>query len=233
LNQALIRFIQFIVALVTPVFLLLTAGHLLINVWYLEYEYGKPDFPRDPFGFTQQQRLELATVSIRFLQSREPAEQAVRLLEAQRLPGTDRPLFGPDELSHMVDVKRFTDVLWRVQYAAGLIALGGLILLLANPRTRHAGYRGIFWAGAATAGFLVFLALFVLLSWRMFFVLFHELFFPPGTWTFNYDTSLIRLYPDRFWFDAGTLITLGTLGVGVVLAAIGHLLSRRRPAAER
>ncbi len=233
MNRALIRFIQFIVALVTPIFLLLTAGHLFINDWYLQYEYGKPDFPRDPFGFTQQQRLELATVSIRFLQSREPAEQAVRLLAAQRLPGTAQPLFGPDELSHMVDVKRFTDVLWRVQYAAGLIALGGLALLLANPRTRYAGYRGIFWAGAATAGFLVCLALFVLLSWRMFFVVFHELFFPPGTWTFNYDTSLIRLYPDRFWFDAGTLITLGTFGVGLGLTAIGHLLSRRHAAAER
>ncbi|MGC8782496.1 MAG: DUF1461 domain-containing protein, partial [Anaerolineae bacterium] len=227
------RFIQFIVALVMPVFLLLTAGHLLINVWYLQYEYGKPDFPRDPFGFTQQQRLELATVSIRFLQSREPAERAIRLLEAQRLPGTDQPLFGPDELSHMMDVKRFTDMLWRVQYAAGALALAGLIVLLARPATRLAGYRAIFWSGATTTGSLLFLALFVLLSWRMFFVVFHELFFPPGTWMFNYDTSLIRLYPDRFWFDAGTLITLGVLGAGIVLAGIGHLLSRRHAAAER
>lgn len=232
MNRAFIRLIQFIVALVMPVFLLLTAGHLFINVWYLEYEYGKPDFPRDPFGFTQQQRLELATVSIRFLQSHEPAEQAVRLLEAQRLPGTNQPLFGPDELSHMVDVKRFTDVLWRVQYAAGALALGGLIVLLARPTTRYAGYRALFWAGATTAGFLVFLVLFVVLSWRMFFILFHELFFPPGTWMFNYDTSLIRLYPDRFWFDAGALITLGTLAAGIFLSVVGYLLSRRRPAAE-
>lgn len=225
------RIIQIAAIIAMPIFLLLTAGHLLINVWYLQYEYGKPDFPRDPFGFTQQQRLELATVSIRFLQSPEPAEVAVELLAAQRMPGMDRPLFGPDELSHMMDVKRFTAVLWRVQYAAAVLALGGLIVLVARRRTRNAGYRTLFWSGVATTGFLLFLALFVLLSWRMFFVMFHELFFPPGTWTFNYDTSLIRLYPDRFWFDAGTLITLGTLIVGIALAGVGHLLSRRRPAA--
>ena len=227
MNKAFVLSIQIAVIIAMPIFLLLTAGHLLINVWYLRYEYGKPDFPRDPFGFTQAQRLELATVSIRFLQSAEPAEVAVKLLEAQRMPGMDRPLFGPDELSHMMDVKRFTVVLWRVQYAAAALALGGLGVLLARKRTRRAGYRALFWSGVATAGFLLFLALFVLLGWRMFFVMFHELFFPPGTWMFNYDTSLIRLYPDRFWFDAGALITLGTLVAGIILAAVGHLLSRR------
>jgi len=232
LDRALIRIIQIVVAITMPVFLLLTAGRLTINDWYLRYEYGKPDFPRDPFGFTQQQRLELATVSIRFLQSSEPAEVAIKLLEAQRMPGMDRPLFGPDELSHMMDVKRFTDVLWRVQTGAGVLAIGGVLGLLATRRSRRAGYRALFWGGAATTGFLLALALFVLVSWRTFFVMFHELFFPPDTWMFAYSTSLIRLYPDRFWFDAGVLITLGTLGAGIILAGIGYWLSRRGPAAE-
>jgi integral membrane protein (TIGR01906 family) len=108
-----------------------------------------------------------------------------------------------------------------------------LLLLLAGRKTRWDGYRTLFWSGAVTAGLLVFLALFVLLSWRMFFVMFHELFFPPGTWTFDYSTSLIRLYPDRFWFDAGALITVGTLFVGSALAAVGYGLSRRRRPTHR
>ncbi len=231
MNKALVRIIQFAAIISMPIFLLLTAGHLVINVWYLQYEYGKPDFPPDPYGFTQQQRLELATGSIRFLQRPEPVEIAIQLLVAQRLPGTNKPLFDPNELSHMMDVKRFTDVLWRVQYGAGLLAVGGLILLLASRKTRWEGYRALFGSGALTTGLLVFLALFVLLSWRMFFVIFHELFFPPGTWTFDYSTSLIRLYPDRLWFDAGTLITVGTLLTAIVLTAAGYVLSRRqRPA---
>lgn len=143
------RSIQGLVILALPVLLALTAGHLLINVWYLEYEYGKSGFPPDTYGFTQQQRLDLATVSIRFLQRREPAEVAIKLLEAQRLPGTDKPLFDQFEISHMLDVKRFTNALWRVQYAAGLIVIGGLLLLLARKGTRPEGYRALFLGGGA------------------------------------------------------------------------------------
>lgn len=227
MNKVLVRISQTAVIIAMPIFLLLSAGHLVINDWFLHYEYGKPDFPADPYGFTQQQRLDLATVSIRFLQRPEPAEIAIFLLVAQRLPDTDKPLFDANELSHMMDVKRFTDVLWRVQYAAGFLTVGGLIVLLAFRKTRPDGYRALFGAGAFTTGVLVFLALFVLLSWQMFFVMFHELFFPPGTWTFDYSTSLIRLYPDRFWFDAGTLITVGTLLVAILLTVIGWLLNRR------
>jgi integral membrane protein (TIGR01906 family) len=230
LNKLFVHIIQGAVIIAMPIFLLLTAGHLVINVWYLQYEYGKPDFPPDPYGFTQQQRLELATGSIRFLQRPEPVEIAIQLLVAQRLPGTDKPLFNPNELSHMMDVKRLTDVLWRVQYAAGLIVIGGLIFLLARRETRWAGYRALFDSGILTTGMLVLMVLFVLLSWRMFFVVFHELFFPPGTWTFEYSTSLIRLYPDRLWFDAGTLITVGTLIAGLVIAGVGHLLGTRAKA---
>jgi integral membrane protein (TIGR01906 family) len=230
LDKLAVRVIQGLIILAMPVFLALTAGHLLVNVWYLEYEYGKADFPPDPYGFTQQQRLDLATVSIRFLQRREPAEVAIELLEVQRLPGTDKPLFDQDEISHMLDVKRFTDVLWRIQYAAGLIVIGGLILLLARKDTRPEGYRALFLGGAWTAGLLAFLVIFVLLSWRMFFVTFHELFFPPGTWTFDWSNSLIRLYPDRLWFDAATIITVGMLLAGAVIGAVGYAFggARRR-----
>ncbi len=226
MKKALVGLIQVAVILAMPVFLLLTAGHLVINDWYLKYEYGKSDFPPDPFGFTQQQRLALATVSIRFLQSGAPSDVAVKLLADQRLPGTDKPLFDKDELSHMVDVKHVTIMLWRVQLVAGLIVIAGLIWLLALRETRREGYRALYRSGILTVGLLILLVLFVLSSWRMFFVLFHELFFQAGTWTFDYSTSLIRLYPDQFWFDAGTLITIGTLLTGVAITAVGTILSR-------
>ncbi len=227
MKSLLVKIVHLAVVLAMPIFLLLTAGHLVINDWYIRSEYGKPDFPLDRFGFTQQQRLELATVSIRFLQSGDPPEVAVKLLADQRLPGTNNSLFDKDELSHMVDVKHVTNMLWRVQFGAGLIVIAGLITLLAFRETRRDGYRALFRSGVLTVGVLVFLVLFVLLGWQMFFIVFHGLFFAPGTWTFEYSSSLIRLYPDRLFFDAGSIITIGALLAGAAIGGIGYLLGRQ------
>jgi uncharacterized membrane protein len=63
-------------------------------------------------------------------------------------------------------------------------------------------------------------------------VQFHELLFPPGTWTFNYSDSLIRLFPEMFWFDIGVLISGLALALGVVAALTGWLWQRAlRPSA--
>ena len=44
-------------------------------------------------------------------------------------------------------------------------------------------------------------------------------FFEDGTWQFYYTDTLIRLYPEQFWFDAsltvGIMTTLTALIVGV------------------
>jgi uncharacterized membrane protein len=41
----------------------------------------------------------------------------------------------------------------------------------------------------------------MLLSFGVFFVAFHNVFFEPGTWVFYYSDTLIRLFPERFWRD--------------------------------
>jgi integral membrane protein (TIGR01906 family) len=66
-------------------------------------------------------------------------------------------------------------------------------------------------------GLLLFL---VLLSFRFIFVAFHNIFFASGTWTFNYSDTLIRLFPERFWFDVfiavGGVTLLGGLALGLL-----------------
>jgi hypothetical protein len=117
LNSSILRAVRWLVVLAMPVFLVLTSARVLINDWYPRYEYAKPDFPPDPYGFTQEQRLELGLASIHYLQRSEPPEQAIVLLAALRLPGTDQSLFSRPELSHMIDVKRLTDTLWVVAWS--------------------------------------------------------------------------------------------------------------------
>lgn len=112
MNKTLISIIRLLVVFVMPIFITLTAARIMVADWYPKYEYAKPDFPADSYGFTTEQRLERALVSIHFLNDPRPAEQAIELLDALRLPGADKALFNQYERSHMMDVKRFTDKLW-------------------------------------------------------------------------------------------------------------------------
>ncbi len=227
LNKALVFILRWLVVLAMPVFVSLLSARIMVNPWYARYEYAKPDFPPDPYGFTQAQRLDFGTTSINFLNSPQPPEVAVRMLEDLRLPGTEMPLFNIYENSHMVDVKRLTDILWRVLWGAAVVLAAGLVLLLARRTTRAHGYAALFGGGLLTTGLLSMLIALVLLSWRWFFITFHDIFFKPGTWTFDWSDSLIRLFPDKFWSDAGILLVGGAWVAGVVVRGVGYVLGRR------
>lgn len=82
-------------------------------------------------------------------------------------------------------------------------------------------------AGLATVIILAAIALIILIAWPIFFVQFHELLFPPGTWTFAYTDSLIRLFPEQFWFDIGVMISTTTLALGILVTVIGWVMSKR------
>jgi len=227
LKKALVFIIRWLVVLAMPVLIVLLSARIMVNTWYPRFEYAKSNFPADIFGFTQAQRLEFGTVSISFLNAPEPPEVAVKMLEDLRLPGTKQPLFNIYENSHMVDVKRLMDQLWQVLGIAAAVVVVGLAILLIPRRTRAEGYAAIFGGGLLTTGLLTVMILLVLLSWNWFFIAFHGVFFDAGTWTFNWSDSLIRLFPDKFWFDAGVLLVGGALAAGAVVMAIGYLLGRR------
>ena len=42
------------------------------------------------------------------------------------------------------------------------------------------------------------IGLLAVVAWQAWFVAFHEVFFAPGSWTFNYTDTLIRLFPEKF-----------------------------------
>jgi uncharacterized membrane protein len=45
-------------------------------------------------------------------------------------------------------------------------------------------------------------------------------FFTGDTWLFNYTDTLIRLYPEQFWFDAATVIGVMTIVEAILLGAL-------------
>lgn len=223
------RILHWLIVVAMPVALGFGVITLVINPAYPRYEYAKANFPADPYGFTQQQRLELALVSVAYLESWDSAESTIHMLEAQTIPGSDLPLFNAREISHMLDVKIVTDAIrWIMLGAMGLIALC-LILLLRDPASRPQAYAAIWRGGLATVLILLVIAGFIILGWSIFFVQFHELLFPAGTWTFNLSDGLIRLYPEKFFFDVGVIMSVGSLLAGVVTAALGYVLRRTAP----
>ena len=103
-NKALSTIIRWLVILTMPFFLGLGAIRAIIAWDYPAFEY-KRILP-DSYGFTPEQRLELARGTLDYLQRPEPADEVIYMLEDLRLPGTDSPLYNAGEISHMIDVWR-------------------------------------------------------------------------------------------------------------------------------
>ncbi len=226
-NKKIIATVRWLIIVAMPFFLGL-GGIRAIIAWdwpsYPEWEYGR--IPSDIYGFSDADRLALAEVNIDYLRRLEPAQEVIFMLEDLRMPGTDEPLYNEREIDHMVDVKVIADAFRRVVWVAGAIVLGGLAFLLARPATRPDGYRAIYGGGVATTFVLLVVGLFILVGWEIFFVQFHELLFPPGTWTFSYTDSLIRLFPEQFWFDVGVLVSGGVFVAGLLVTALGYILRK-------
>jgi integral membrane protein (TIGR01906 family) len=77
-----------------------------------------------------------------------------------------------------------------------------------------------------TIALLVAVVALIYLNFDWFFTHFHLTFFAGDSWIFDWSDTLIRLFPERFWFDAATLWGLLTLGEAVILGGIAWLSGR-------
>jgi integral membrane protein (TIGR01906 family) len=219
------RVLLWLIPLAMPFFLGFTNIGLLISPAFLRWEYNKPNFPPDRYGLTREQRIELATVAVEFLASYERPQEAIQMLEAQTLDG--EPLYNQRELDHMVDTKVRTDILRIASWVTGAVVVGGTIASAWRKKTRRAAWQGLLNGAVVTVVILGAISAYILIGWDSFFTRFHELLFPAGTWTFGYDEGLIRLFPEKFWFDVGMLLGVGTLVEALVIGAVAFVLGRR------
>jgi integral membrane protein (TIGR01906 family) len=137
------------------------------------------------------------------------------------------PVLDTDERSHMADVSRLVRILVILEVVAMAFAAWGGRLLRTEPRRLGR----MLMVGAGGVGLAtVAIGIFAVVAWDSAFTLFHELLFPPGTWSFPPDSTMILLYPPEFWFDAA-MIAAGL--VLVTAAALSYAGWRRvREAAE-
>ena len=188
-----------------PVVLVLTSVRLLMTDVFVRLEYNLPGFPADRSGFTEADRVHHASIALDYLQNDEGTE----FLGDQRFEDGS-PVYNARELSHMEDVKAVTRAALRIH----LVALGlsvGIGVLISQFAGRRQFWEALQAGSKLTVILMVVLAIGLLIGFTVVFVAFHQVFFSPDTWTFRFEDTLIRLFPERFWQVAFGAVALATL----------------------
>ncbi len=216
---------RLILIVLLPVVLTLTNVRLLLTHAFPQIEYSLPGFPDDPYGLNKADRIKWANLSMDYLLN----NAGIEFVRAFRFPpGVTAPaescvyykdgdcnrFYNDRELQHMQDVKvvlRQVLNVWAIVGILAVLAAGSLYFLHETAGLRSALLGGI----GLTLVLLVALVTYLSVDFNDFFVQFHGVFFAAGTWTFLFTDSFIRLFPEKFWEDAFTII-----GGGAVLEAL-------------
>jgi integral membrane protein (TIGR01906 family) len=128
------------------------------------------------------------------------------------------PVLNDREQQHMRDVRN-------VFAAFYLLAIGGAVVLTAAFVTaQSAPARAKLWrrlglSARVIAVGTVALGIVGVLFFDTAFELFHELFFPPGSYLFDPRTDrLVQLFPESFWVET-------TVGVGIVIVVLSIVVA--------
>lgn len=222
LSGWLTRFARALVVIAIPPFLVLTSIQMVMTETFLNIEYRRPGFPADPYGFSQDDRLTLAPVAIEYLRN----DQGIDFLGSLTFDGN--PLFNERELKHMEDVKLVTRAAFRVHVVVTLGLIIAIAILSWPSDKRRVLANALFEGGIFSLLLIASLIVLILASWDTFFTQFHQVFFEGESWLFRRSDTLIRLFPEQFWFDIALVIGALTTG-GAILLVVATTLWRREP----
>ncbi|HEY5495527.1 MAG TPA: DUF1461 domain-containing protein, partial [Candidatus Limnocylindrales bacterium] len=113
----------------------------------------------------------------------------------------------------------------------GLVLLAAAILVVGGFRSRGAAWywRAIARGSAVLAVGTVVVGIAFALAFDQAFTLFHDIFFAPGTWSFDTATNrLVQLFPDAFWTETSVAVAI----VGLLLTLATWAFARHRALGE-
>ncbi len=206
LPRSIVSPLRWLIILVMPIFLVLTSVRLVANEVFLWLEYHRPGFPDDPYGLTRDERLTYGPYGVRYMTN----DANISYLARIEIDGG--PAFREKELKHMEDVKVVGRAAFQMHTALTLTLLAAAAALAWRRDTRHDLRVAISGGGVFTIGLMLTLVVSAVAAWDMFFDGFHSVFFEGDSWRFYTSDTLIRLYPEQFWFDAAIMIGMLTLG---------------------
>jgi len=210
-----------LVTILIPFLLIMTSARIIMNPFFLDYEYNLSNFPPDEFGFTTQDRLHWGKISLNYLFNREGIEFL------QNLKFDDgTALYNERELSHMLDVKVLVQAALKVWYA--IIAFLFLVWVFAQIiHAKKKFWRAVSFGGWLTIFFILLALAAILIDFDALFRDFHAIFFTADTWLFYINDTLIRLFPEKLWSDAFTFVGVFTLVGAVLCGILGQRISQR------
>ncbi len=212
MNRWLKAALQAVIVLAVPIILVVMPIRGLMHPRWVLFEYARPNFPADVFGFSTQERTRLAITGIESI----VGPRGVVVLQEARLEDGS-PAFVEREIGHMQDVRVVTRNIYLTQGVLFIAAVAAVIALTRQRETRAAAPAAMVTGASATVVLLAALVFFVLTGFDTFFTAFHRVFFSGDTWLFNFSDTLIRLYPPQFWFDAATVIGMTSIVEAIVL----------------
>ncbi len=213
--------LRFFIMLMIPFLLAIGSARLVMTPAFLNFEYQRPNFSMDNYGMTVEDRMIYGPYGVRYIVNNEPVEYLADLELPATLcyPESERACnaFNSLEVSHMEDVQTVAQGL----FLAGIIGtiatlISSFALVWGNGF--HSLRLALLQGSTLTIGLIIAVVLLAVTAWDTFFGGFHSIFFDDGTWQFYYSDTLIRLYPEQFWFDASLLVGgLTVIGAFIIL----------------
>ncbi|MFC1959392.1 TIGR01906 family membrane protein [Chloroflexota bacterium] len=216
-QSPLIHILKWAIVINIPIWLTLMGIRLVATETFLHLEYNRSNFPADFFGFTEEERLTYAPFALQYMSN----DQGIDFLGDLEFPDGSA-MYNDRELHHMVDVKNVAIFAFGLQVVLTLFLVIGVGLLLCFMTTRKILRQALIYGSSLTLLIIFALLLVSITSWEYFFEQFHRMFFADGTWRFEYSDTLIRLFPEQFWFDAALAIGIFTaVGAASILIVAG------------
>jgi integral membrane protein (TIGR01906 family) len=133
--------------------------------------------------------------------------------------------FTAKEKLHMNDVKyliRLNNIILNILIVADIILLSFLLYLSKNKIKSIANTLLFFGLTGILLSSVLFLS-----SFSKLFLMFHLIFFKKGTWIFDYNSTLIKLFPQSFFYNCLITIIFYCTVVFLVSFVLGVYLSKR------
>ena len=209
------RIAPLLVTVATPCVIVGFAALLFINPIWVGFDQDRSDVP-GLTGYTPEQ-VRQVTGSI--------LSDLIFGPTSFDITANGKPVLDASERSHMADVRK-------VLMSLGFVALvAAFLLVVAGAASRG---RRWFWRAAATgAQVLTFGVVVVGVAFALFFdqafLLFHQIFFAPGTYMFDPRTEkLVQLFPDQFWSETSVALAGAVLALSVLSWKAAERLGRDR-----